>query len=88
VKRFPQTLDDLLQDKRHPMPQRHLRRIYADPITGKREWGLIGGPGGSIMGVYSLSDAAPIKSGGFAPAETVFAGAASYSAWQFIYHPR
>jgi type II secretory pathway pseudopilin PulG len=62
VKRFPQKLDDLLQDKRHPMPQRHLRRLYADPMTGKREWGVVSAPEGGIMGVYSLSEAKPIKS--------------------------
>src|SRR3954464_14476503 len=39
VKRFPRSLDELLEDKRHPVATRHLRRVYADPMTGKREWG-------------------------------------------------
>jgi len=53
--RYPQTLEDLIEDRRFPMPQRYLRRIYADPMTGKTEWGLIAAPGGGIMGVQSLS---------------------------------
>jgi type II secretory pathway pseudopilin PulG len=87
VKRFPQTLEELLQDKRHPMPQRHLRRLYADPMTGKPQWGIIDGPGGGIMGVHSLSETQPIKSGGFAARDSAFADAARYSDWQFTYSP-
>jgi type II secretory pathway pseudopilin PulG len=87
VKQFPQKLDDLLQDKRHPMAQRHLRRLYADPMTGQREWGLVKAPEGGIMGVHSLSQAAPIKSGNFTPRDAALNGAASYSGWQFAYAP-
>ena len=87
VKRFPQTLEELLQDKRHPMPQRHLRRIYADPMIGKPQWGLIDAPGGGVMGVYSLSEAQPIKSGGFAARDGAFEDAARYSDWRFSYSP-
>ena len=64
AKRLPRTLEELLADKRYPMPRRYLRRLYADPITGKREWGFIQGPDGGIMGVYSLSEARPVKTGG------------------------
>jgi hypothetical protein len=42
----PLHLEELLQDPRHPGIQRHLRKIYLDPVTGKAEWGLITGPGG------------------------------------------
>ena len=87
VKHFPQALEELLQDKRYPMPQRHLRKLYADPITGKAEWGTVPAPGGGIMGVYSLSQAQPIKSGAFARRDHTFTGAASYGDWQFIYIP-
>ena len=89
AKRFPQTLEDLLEDKRYPMAQRYLRRLYPDPVTGKPEWGLIAAPGGGgIMGVHSLSQAAPIKSGGFDARDSALAGAARYADWQFSYAPR
>jgi len=87
VKRFPQKLEELLQDQRYPMPQRHLRRIYADPMTGQREWGTIAAPGGGIMGVHSLSQAEPIKSGGFFSRDATLAGAARYADWHFSYVP-
>jgi type II secretory pathway pseudopilin PulG len=85
VKRFPQKLEELLEDKRYPMPQRYLRRMYADPITGKPQWGVIEAPGGGIMGVYSLSEAPPIKTGAFAARDSTLAGTARYSDWHFSY---
>ena len=36
---YPKKLEDLVEDKRFPMPMRHLRRIYRDPITGGTDWG-------------------------------------------------
>lgn len=87
VKRFPARLSDLLEDRRHPVPQRHLRRIYADPMTGNAQWGLIEAPEGGIMGVYSLSEAQPIKTGAFAARDRMFAEASRYADWQFAYTP-
>jgi type II secretory pathway pseudopilin PulG len=87
VKRFPQKLDELVLDPRHPMPVRHLRRLYADPMTGKPDWGVVIAPQGGIMGVHSLSQAAPIKSGRFAVRDSLLEGAASYSQWQFSHAP-
>jgi type II secretory pathway pseudopilin PulG len=85
AKRFPRKLEDLLEDKRYPMPQRYLRRMYADPMTGQPQWGLIPAPDGGVMGVYSLSEAQPIKSGGFAARDRAFDGTGRYSDWQFSY---
>ena len=34
--RYPQSLEELLEDKRYPMPVRHLRRLYRDPSPGRR----------------------------------------------------
>lgn len=87
AKRFPQKLDDLLEDKRHPMPQRYLRRIYADPMTGQPQWGVIHGQDGGIMGVHSLSEAPPIKTGGFIGRDGTLAGTGRYSDWHFGYVP-
>jgi type II secretory pathway pseudopilin PulG len=85
--RYPQVLEDLLEDRRYPMPVRHLRRIYPDPLSGGTAWGLVTAPSGGIMGVHSLSEAAPIKSGNFASKDVAFEGAARYSDWQFVYLP-
>jgi len=87
VKQFPRKLEDLLEDKRHPVAQRHLRRIYADPITGKPDWGLVEAPSGGIIGVYSRSQAQPIKSGGFLTRDHSLAEAARYSDWRFSHSP-
>lgn len=32
---YPASLQDLLKDNRHPRLQRHLRRLYTDPLTGR-----------------------------------------------------
>lgn len=41
TRQFPETLEELLQDKRLPNIKRHLRKIYQDPVTNTAEWGLI-----------------------------------------------
>jgi type II secretory pathway pseudopilin PulG len=84
---YPRALDDLLKDPRDPGTQRYLRRRYADPVTRSEEWGLVKGPDGGIMGVYSRSGDKPFKSAGFAIANTGFEQAAAYSDWKFVYQP-
>ena len=85
---YPLTLELLLADDRFPVPKRHLRQLYADPMTGKPDWTLIQNPGGGIMGVASSSKAAPIKRKGFELIDAAFADTDCYCAWQFIYMPR
>lgn len=87
VKKFPPGLEALLEDPRQPGTQRYLRSIYRDPITGSAEWGLVKGADGGIVGVYSLSEAQPIKSAGFDPADRGFEGAEHYAEWVFTYRP-
>jgi len=82
---YPATLEDLLRDPRVPGVVRHLRRIHVDPVTGRAEWGLVLAPEGGIMGVYSLSEARPLKTGGFRHADESFAEAGRYADWQFVY---
>lgn len=86
TRRYPRRLEDLLQDDRYPVVVRYLRRVYADPMTSAR-WGLIEAPGGGIMGVYSLSGAAPLKRAGFAPENKGFESALHYTSWQFLFNP-
>jgi type II secretory pathway pseudopilin PulG len=85
AKQFPKKLEDLLRDERYPTVRRHLRKVYLDPMTGKREWGLVMGPGDTIMGVYSLSTKAPIKRANFPPEYASFERAENYAKWQFAY---
>ena len=81
---YPQKLEDLLADRRVPNVRRHLRRVYPDPMTGSADWGLVRGPGGGIVGVYSRSTAQPLKTAGFPKGYEAFATAARYAEWRFI----
>lgn len=83
---FPATLQDLLTDERFPIPKHHLRRLYADPMTGKADWRLIMIPAGvGIMGVASSSQAAPIKRAGFEDVDLTFKDSDCYCKWEFVY---
>jgi len=84
---FPRSLEDLLKDPRKPGTERYLRKLYADPLTGKSEWGLVKGPDGGIMGVFSPSEDKPIKTAGFPFVNRDFEGAGKYSDWKFVYNP-
>jgi len=84
-KEYPRRLEDLLKDPRYPGTVRHLRKIYADPITGKKQWGLIKLPNGGIIGVYSLSEKEPIKTGNFRPADLSFKNKQRYADWKFVH---
>jgi hypothetical protein len=84
VKRYPERLEDLLEDRRYPSIQRYLRKIYPDPVTGNTEWGLIAAPGGGIMGVHSMAATAPIRSVR-QTREEKSVHASSYRDWRFTY---
>ena len=85
----PQRLEDLLKDPRVPGVRRFLRKIYRDPMTGGTEWGLVRASGkeGVITGVYSLSEAEPLKQMQFAIADKEFEGKKKYSEWVFVAKP-
>lgn len=87
VKRYPATLSDLLKDDRQLQLTRYLRRIYLDPLTGRAEWGIVRGPGGGIIGVYSLGPGRPFKQGNFDDENAEFVDATSYANWWFVYLP-
>lgn len=62
----PPSLKELLRDPRFPEPRRHLRKIYVDPVTGKAEWGILYlADKTGVIGVYSLSESAPLKVANF-----------------------
>ena len=79
---LPPSIDELLEDHRFPMPVRHLRKRYVDPITNSTEWGLVRA-GNGIVAVYSLSAERPIKQANFGPCCENFASAKHYSDWKF-----
>lgn len=81
---LPTSLDALLEDDRYPKAVHHLRRLYPDPVTGKAEWGELR-MGDFIVGVFSLSEAHPIKQAGFSVADAGFAAKASYKDWVFVF---
>lgn len=85
-KQFPESLENLLEDKRGVVTRRHLRRLYQDPITNSPLWGLIKTPDGArIMGIYSLSTRVPMKRAGFAERFAHFASANQYGDWKFVH---
>jgi type II secretory pathway pseudopilin PulG len=83
---LPQSLQDLVEDTRSTITQHHLRRVYADPISGDIEWGLVM-RGDRLAGVYSQSDAKPIKQTGFEFANAAFEGKETYRDWVFLFLP-
>ena len=78
---YPQSLEDLVEDRRGPVLRRWLRRLYADPVTGA-DWQLELAQG-RIVGLHSSSASAPLRHGGFDLADTEFAKAKSYKDWHF-----
>lgn len=84
---YPQRLEDLLQDERFAFTRRYLRKIYLDPMTATRNWGLVEAPEGGVMGVYSRSTAEPVKIGNFAVRDLAFDKAKRYQEWRFVYAP-
>lgn len=79
---LPGSLDDLLEDKRFPMPIRHLRRLYPDPMTGEADWVLMQGAGG-ILGVHSHSTLSAFKKRDFPIQYRDFQDKETYAEWVF-----
>jgi type II secretory pathway pseudopilin PulG len=81
----PRTLDELLLDPRDPNPVRHLRKLYADPMTGKADWVLVKGLDGQrIIGIHSASTAHPIQIAHFPKEFQGFEKRKRYTEWVFV----
>jgi type II secretory pathway pseudopilin PulG len=85
ARRLPLSLEELLEDNRYPVPVRHLRRIYVDPITGQADWVME--RTGRGLGVHSASEAKTLKQANFPLALTGFEGKQSYREWVFTFVP-
>ncbi|NRR31576.1 type II secretion system protein [Oxalobacteraceae bacterium] len=80
----PPGFKELLKDPRFPGTRRHLRKVFVDPVSGKAEWGVLYlGDKVGIIGIYSLSDARPVKIGNFPVRFQGFEGKNHLSDWKF-----
>lgn len=85
LKKYPDTLEDLLQDKRQLGTRRYLRKVFIDPMTRSNKWGLVMSPMGGIMGIHSLSEEISIKKANFQDDSLDLSGKSRYSDWWFVY---
>ncbi len=86
LKALPNSLEDLLLDKRYIKPVRHLRKLYTDPVNFNQAWQTILNADGQITGVVSESQQAILLIN--AVAEHVEAGEgkpANYASVKFEY---
>ena len=86
ARELPDTLDVLVKDDRFPVPLRHLRELYEDPMQPGAGWGLVRA-GTKIVGVYSTSQRAPLKKAGFEGSHEGFSTARSLQDWKFLFRP-
>ena len=84
---LPSTLEELVLDKRFVAPKRHLRKLYADPMTDSMQWGLVRNPQNQLTGVYSLAAGEPLGMQQGRALGIVNDAAGSYADWKFLYVP-
>lgn len=84
---FPHSLKELINDVRSGRAQRHLRRLYEDPMTPDGQWRLVLDGHGGIKGVFSRSNAKPLKQDNFPAAFSHFRNQKKYSDWKFVFEP-
>jgi type II secretory pathway pseudopilin PulG len=82
--RYPLRLEQLVEDDGQLVATRYLRKVYFDPVTGKKDWAAIKLANGQIVGVHSASQEAPLKSAGFRPRDAAFKEAKKYAEWMFV----
>lgn len=87
VKRWPQRLEDLLDDHRQVALRRHLRELYPDPVTRSPNWTLIRASDGGIQGVSSTSSQVPVRTIAVELPGVSLMAASRYSDWRFVYTP-
>ena len=83
-KRYPQTLEQLVLDTRFVGTRRHLRTLYADPITGQPDWVLLRDARGDVTGVRSRSEKQPWARVAQRLDFTDLPAAERYADWTFI----
>lgn len=90
TKAYPDRLEDLLLDHRFVGTKRYMRRLYADPLTGKLDWGELRNGQNQLVGVFSRSQDVPVRQGAVAMGlgglgSMRLQPARVYSDWKFSY---
>ncbi|WP_313654399.1 hypothetical protein [Pantoea sp.] len=80
---FPVRTEQLLLDRRGPVPRYHLRQAWADPLTNNKTWGAIYDSQGRWIGVRSLGAGKPRRKVGFSHDAATFSQASRYYDWTF-----
>ena len=83
LKQYPPGLEALLLDTRFVGTERHLRKLYPDPMNPGSPWGLVLDADKRVIGVYSLSDEPPVAQGSLELGGVVLPPASRYSDWKF-----
>ena len=78
---YPTSLEELVEDWRFPVPRRHLRRLYKDPMDGSLAWGLVKS-GDRIVGVHSRVHAPAFRTV-FYRRDAAFIDKLHYDEWVF-----
>jgi len=73
----PAALAALLRDERQQPPRHHLRRLYADPFTGRPDWVLLRDADGGIRGLHSRDGRPTLRRDALPEGVSLAAGAAS-----------
>jgi len=84
IKSYPPKLESLVIDDRMLSTVRYLRKLYPDPVDPSRPWGIVLGPDGTVRGVYSQSDAAPMNTEAIELDSLKLPAARRYSDWKFV----
>jgi type II secretory pathway pseudopilin PulG len=83
LKQYPVKLADLLTDTRFVGTARHIRQLYADPANPGQPWGLVQDDQGRIIGVFSLSEDAPLAERSIDLGGVLLPPVRRYSDWKF-----
>ena len=83
-------MKELLVDRCFAGRRPHIRKLYDDSMARgeDRQWRLIRGKDGGIVGVASKSEDEPLKQSNFTREQAYLASAKSYAEWEFVYKPK
>ena len=83
AQQYPRTLEDLVDDRRGASVRRHLRRVYADPFTGRDDW-VLEMDAERIVGLHSSDGGLVLRRANLGPGNDAYAAAATHAQWRFL----